>query len=143
MEIKVNRSKDDLIKHIKNKATKKDLQCKFENGKFTIESVPGKSKETQTPVPVMFKGTIEDDNDSSIIKGRFSYGFYFSTLVIIAIVFIIARFSWSLYQKQTDNMILCGIVTVLLIIVCVVIQVKGKELKQKITDFLLNLDKKI
>ena len=34
MEIKVNRSKDDLIKHMKNKAAKKDLQCKFENGKF-------------------------------------------------------------------------------------------------------------
>lgn len=138
----VNRSKDDLTKFMKTKADKIGLQCKFEENKLLVESKPGTDKYTQTPIPVMFKGKITEEESKTKISGRFSYGFYLTTLVIAAVILIIARLIASVYQKQLDNIILCGIVTVLLVIVIVVVRVRGKQLKGTIEEFLSNLDKK-
>ena len=50
--------------------------------------------------------------------------------------------TWSAYQHQMDNMILCGIVTVLLIGLIVVVTKKSKGGKNVIENLLNNLDLK-
>lgn len=142
IEYIVNRDNADLIKFMKTKADKIGLQCKFEDNKFIVEAKPGTDKYTQTPIPVVFQGKLSEESGQSKIVGKFTYGFYLTTLVIIAVILIVARLTWSIYQKQMDNIILCGIVTVLLIVVCVVVRIKGKELKTKIEEFLRDLDKR-
>ena len=74
------------------------------------------------------------------LKGKFSYGFNLYTLVIIAAILIVARFVWSAFQNQVDNMILCGIVTALLIVVIIVVNVKAKPAKRILTEFLDDLN---
>ena len=44
----------------------------------------------------------------------------------MAAILIVVRFGFSLYNMQKDNMVLCGIVTVLLIILIAVVLVKSK-----------------
>lgn len=138
----INRDKKDLIKFMKGKAEKMGLQCKFEEEGFVVESKPGADMDSQTPIPVMFKGKLIEEDTRTRLTGRFTYGFYLTTLVIIAVVLILARFTWSVYQKQMDNIILCAVVTVLLMVVCVVVRVKGRALKKTISEFLLGLNKK-
>lgn len=138
----VNRPKDDAVKFMKTKAEKMGLQCEFEKEKVTVTSKPGWDMKSQTPIPVMFKGKITQVDSKTKISGRFSYGFYLTTLVIVAIVLIVVRFAWSLYQNQTENIILCLIVATMLLIVCIVVRSKGKELKGTIEELLGGLDKK-
>lgn len=142
VEYKINREKNDLIKFMKTKSGKKGLCCTFEGDKIIIEAEPGKDMQSQTPIPTMFKGKIVEEGNSTTISGRFSYGFYLTTLVIVAIVLIAARLAWSVYKMQRNNIILCIIVTILLILVCIVVNIKGKKLKNEIEEFLGNLDKK-
>lgn len=142
MEINVNREKSGLKKFMKTKAHKEGLQCKFEGDKFVLESEPETDASTQTPVPVMFKGEVRQEEGCSVISGKFSYGFYLSRLVLIAIALIATRLLWSLYKFQKSNIILCIVVTVLLVIVCIVTNVMGKPLKQKMIAFLNNLETK-
>lgn len=138
----VNRDKQDLIKFMKTKADKMGLQCKFEEDKVIVEAKPGADMHSQTPIPTMFKGKITEEGSVSKISGRFSYGFYLTTLVIAAAILIVARLVWSVYQMQKDNIILCIVVAVLLAVVCVVVKIQGKELKDKIGAFLEDLDKR-
>jgi len=142
MKIIVNRDRDDLIKFIETRADRLGLQCKVNDTNILIEAKPGDSKETQTPIPVCFKGKIIAEKDGTEIKGRFSNGFYLSTLLYVAIILIGVRLVASVYQQQMDNIILCGIVTVLLVVVYLVADVKGKPLRNKIAEMLNNLDKK-
>lgn len=141
-EYVINRDKKDLIKFMKFKADKLGLQCKFEKEGFVVESKPGVDMRTQTPIPVMFKGKLIEEDMQTRLTGRFTYGFYLTTLVIVAAILIVARFIWSAYQRQTDNIILCAAVTVLLIIVCAVAKVKGRALKKRISEFLAGLNKR-
>lgn len=138
----INRDKKDLIKFMKTKSERMGLQCIFDENKVTVEAKPGTDMYSQTPIPVMFQGKIVEEENTTRISGRFSYGFYFTTLVAVAVVLIIARLGWSLYKMQRNNIILCAIVIVLLIIVCGVVKIKGKDLKDKIEEFLFNLNKK-
>lgn len=141
-EYVVNRDKKDLITFMNSKAEKMGLQCRFEEDSFTVESKPGVDSDSQTPIPVIFKGRISDEDSNARIIGKFSYGFYQSTLVVIAAVLIIARLIWSLYQRQVANIVLCVVVSALLILVCAIARSRGKGLKEKIETFLGDLNKK-
>ena len=61
-------------------------------------------------------------------------------LVFFAAILIVVRFVASAIQKQTDNIILCLVVTVLLAIVIVVVNVKSKKGKAVIEEYLKNLN---
>jgi len=140
MEIKIEREKRDLIKFMKKKAEKTGLECTVEGEKLIVQT---KINDTAIiPVPVSFKGKITDIEKGVAITGRFSNGFYLTTLVILSAVLIIARLAWSIYKMQMDNIILCIIVSVLLAVVCIVTNVKGKPVRNNILDFLNNLEKK-
>lgn len=138
----INRDKDDLMKFMKTKADKMGLQCRFEENKVIVEAKPGTDMHSQMPIPTMFKGKITEDGSKSKISGRFSYGFYLTTLVIVAAILIVARLIWSVYQMQRDNIILCIVVAVLLVVVCIVVKIQGEELKDKIGGFLEDLNKR-
>lgn len=140
MEIKIEREKRDLIKFMKRKAEKSGLECTVEGEKLVVQT---KIDDTALiPVPVSFKGKITDAENGVIIKGKFSNGFYLTTLVILAAVLILARFAWSIYKMQMDNIILCLVVTILLVVVCAVTNVKGKPVRNTILEFLNGLEKK-
>lgn len=142
MEFRFNRDKKSLLNVLKSKAVKQNLKTVYDNDKIQISLEPGKFNKGEDSIPVTFKGKVTEENGNSIISGKFSYGFYLYSLVIFAAVLIIARFTWSAIQKQLDNMILCGIVTALLIIVVVVVYIKSKNARTIIIDFLKNLNKK-
>ena len=91
---------------------------------------------------MIFKGKMKDTESGSEMTGKFTFGFYLYSMVIVAIILIVARFGFSLYNMQEGNLILCGIVTVLLLIVIAVVVVKSKPDRQHITDFLNDLNKK-
>lgn len=140
MEFRYNRNKAELLRVMKSKGEKKNIRIKEEKGEIQVSLEPGKFSDGEESIPVVFKGTIAGNQEACSIKGKFRYGFYLYTLVIVAAILIIARFAWSAYQKQVDNMILCGIVAVLLIIVLGIVMVKSKPAKQIIKDFLNNLN---
>ena len=84
------------------------------------------------------KMTKEKDKISLMLEtGKFQNG-----EDAVPVILIVARFSWSAYQHQMDNMILCGIVTVLLIGLIVVVTKKSKGGKNVIENLLNNLDLK-
>lgn len=142
MEIIYNRPKDELIKVMKSKAEKKNISVFCDGNKLQVGLQTGQFKNGEDSIPVILKGKITNADNGCVFKGRFSYGFYLYTLVIAAAVLIVARFSWSAYQNQVDNMILCGIVTALLILVIAVVLVKSKNAKKIILDFMNNLNLK-
>ena len=117
---KFNRKKEDLLPVMKAKAEKANIKMTKEKDKISLMLETGKFQNGEDAVPVIFKGKITNTETGCIFDGKYTYGFYLYTLVIVAAILIVARFSWSAYQHQMDNMILCGIVTVLLIglIVC-------------------------
>lgn len=141
MEINFNREKDELVRVMKSKAEKKGIQVATSGSKVEISLDYEKYKD-ESIVPVTFKGKFLEIGDSCTLKGKFVYGFYLYTLVIVAVALIIARFIASYVQNQVSNMILCGIVTALLIVVVVVVHIKSKPAKNVISDFLNDLDKK-
>lgn len=139
---KFNRKKEDLLPVMKAKAEKANIRMTKEKDKISLMLETGKFQKGEDAVPVIFKGKITNTETGCTFDGKYTYGFYLYTLVIVAAILIVARFSWSAYQHQMDNMILCGIVTVLLIGLIVVVTKKSKGGKNVIENFLNNLDLK-
>lgn len=139
---KFNRKKEDLLPVMKAKAEKANIKMTKEKDKIYLMLETGKFQNGEDAVPVIFKGKITNTETGCTFDGKYTYGFYLYTLVIVAAILIVARFSWSAYQHQMDNMILCGIVTVLLIGLIVVVTKKSKGGKNVIENFLNNLDLK-
>lgn len=140
MEFEYNRDKKSLINVMKSKAEKKNLKVDLENDKISITLEQGKFNNGEDAIPVTFKGKLADKSDKCIISGKFTYGFYLYGLVFFAAILIVARFVASAMQKQTDNIILCLVVTVLLAIVIVVVNFKSKKGKAVIEEYLKNLN---
>ena len=139
MEFEVNREKSSFIKVLKGKCEKNALKCSVEDNKIMIETFANSEGKLEDTIPAVFKGTIEAKENKTSIKGRFTNGFYLTTLVAVAAILIIARLSWSIYQKQLDNIIMCAIATAILVIVCVVVNIKGKKTKERIITLLKQL----
>ncbi|WP_448902541.1 hypothetical protein [Eubacterium sp.] len=139
MEFEFNREKSSFIKVLKGKCEKNALKCSVEDNKIMIETVANSEGKLEDTIPAVFKGTIEAKENKTSIKGRFTNGFYLTTLVVVAAILIIARLSWSIYQKQLDNIIMCVIATAILVIVCVVVNIKGKKSKERIITLLKQL----
>ena len=137
---KFNRKKEDLLPVMKAKSEKANIKMTKEKDKIFLMLETGKFQNGEDAVPVIFKGKITNTETGCIFDGKYTYGFYLYTLVIVAAILIVARFSWSAYQHQMDNMILCGIVTVLLIGLIVVVTKKSKGGKNVIENLLNNLD---
>lgn len=142
MEFQYNRDKQTVINVLKRKAAKKNLKVENHLDKIEISLESGKFHNGEDYIPVTFKGKIVNEGNKSILKGSFFYGFYLYTLVIIAAVLIIARFIWSVLQRQMGNLILCGIVTVLLAIVIAVVMTKSKKAKELMKECLNDLNVK-
>ena len=139
MEFEFNREKSSFIKVLKGKCEKNALKCSVEDNKIMIETFDNSEGKLEDAIPAVFKGTIEAKENKTSIKGRFANGFYLTTLVAVAAILIIARLSWSIYQKQLDNIIMCAIATAILVIVCVVVNIKGKKTKERIITLLKQL----
>ena len=139
MEFEFNREKSSFIKVLKGKWEKNALKCSVEDNKKIIETFDNSEGKLEDTIPAVFKGTIEAKENKTSIKGRFTNGFYLTTLVAVAAILIIARLSWSIYQKQLDNIIMCAIATAILVIVCVVVNIKGKKTKERIITLLKQL----
>lgn len=139
MEFEFNREKSSFIKVLKGKCEKNALKCSVEDNKIMIETFANSEGKLEDAIPAVFKGTIEAKENKTLIKGRFTNGFYLTTLVAVAAILIIARLSWSIYQKQLDNIIMCAIATAILVIVCVVVNIKGKKTKERIITLLKQL----
>ena len=139
MEFEFNREKSSFIKVLKGKCEKNALKCSVEDNKIMIETFDNSEGKLEDAIPAVFKGTIEAKENKTSIKGRFTNGFYLTTLVAVAAILIIARLSWSIYQKQLDNIIMCAIATAILVIVCVVVNIKGKKTKESIITLLKQL----
>ena len=139
MEFEFNREKSSFIKVLKGKCEKNALKCSVEDNKIMIETFDNSEGKLEDAIPAVFKVTIEAKENKTLIKGRFTNGFYLTTLVAVAAILIIARLSWSIYQKQLDNIIMCAIATAILVIVCVVVNIKGKKTKERIITLLKQL----
>ena len=139
MEFEFNREKSSFIKVLKGKCEKNALKCSVEDNKIMIETVANSEGKLEDTIPAVFKGTIAAKENKTSIKGRFTNGFYLTTLVAVAAILIIARLSWSIYRKQLDNIIMCAIATAILVIVCVVVNIKGKKSKERIITLLKQL----
>ena len=139
MEFEFNREKSSFIKVLKGKCEKNALKCSVEDNKIMIETFDNSEGKLEDAIPAVFKGTIEAKENKTSIKGRFTNGFYLTTLVAVAAILIIARLSWSIYQKQLENIIMCAIATAILVIVCVVVNIKGKKTKERIITLLKQL----
>ena len=139
---KFNRKKEDLLPVMKAKAEKANIKMTKEKDKISLMLETGNFQNGEDAVPVIFKGKITNTETGCTFDGKYTYGFYLYTLVIVAAILIVARFSWSAYQHQMDNMILCGIVTVLLIGLIVVVTKKSKGGKNVIENLLNNLNLK-
>lgn len=137
-----NRQQSELLKVLKAKAEKQNLEVISTENQIQIFLKVDEFKNGEADIPVNFKGKFSEEHGKTILRGKFSYGFYLYTMVFVALLLIAARFSWSAYKGQVDNMILCGIVTLILSIVMVIVNNKSKKAKIVIEDFLKNLNKK-
>ncbi len=142
MKFEYNRDRKSLLHVMGGKAKKKNMVVKESNDSIEVSLVRGKFSSGMEAVPVTFKGKISEKEEGCTIEGKFTFGFYLYTMIIVAAVLIVARFSWSAYKAQTANMILCGIVTVLLLIVIAVVITKAAKPKEAITEFLKDLNVK-
>ena len=102
---KFNRKKEDLLPVMKAKAEKANIKMTKEKDKISLMLETGKFQNGEDAVPVIFKGKITNTETGCTFDGKYTYGFYLYTLVIVAAILIVARFSWSAYQHQMDNMI--------------------------------------
>ena len=142
VEFVIGRDKEALIKFMKNRADKKNLDCQITNDKISVRAKVNEDNVNDFPVPVEFKGTIQAKDDDTVICGKFTYGFGLTEMVLIALLLIVIRFVLSVIQMQLDNIIMCAIVTVLLIGVIVIVNKKSTPQKNAIYDFFSNLEKK-
>lgn len=131
--------KTELINLLNTKAKKKHLNIIQNQDKIQISLNTQDFKNGEADIPVSFRGRISENDGMTILKGRFVFGLYLYILVIAAIMLVAARFVWSAYQKQTDNMILCGIVSIVLIVVVLIVSRKSKAAREIISQFLREL----
>lgn len=136
MKFEYHRDKETLFNVMNNKAKKKNIVVRENNNKVEITLEQGKFDADATAVPVTFKGKIVENENACEIEGKFTFGFYLYTMVVVAVVLIVARFLWSAYKIQTENMVLCGVAAVILVIVVAVTIVKAAKPKEIITEFL-------
>ena len=97
---KFNRKKEDLLPVMKAKAEKANIKMTKEKDKISLMLETGKFQNGEDAVPVIFKGKITNTETGCTFDGKYTYGFYLYTLVIVAAILIVARFSWSAYQHQ-------------------------------------------
>ena len=140
MKFNYNRDKAELLRVMKSKAEKKNIQITTQNNKISVSLKSGEFSNGEDSIPIAFHGRIEENDARCSLNGRFGYGFYLYTMVIVAAVLIAARLAWSIYQRQKSNILLCIFVSALLAIVIAVVQLKSKRAKQLITSFLNNLN---
>ncbi|MCI8955650.1 MAG: hypothetical protein HFG29_01525 [Eubacterium sp.] len=136
MRFEYNRDKETLLNVMDNKSKKKNIVVKESSDRIEVTLAQGKFDSSVESVPVTFKGKITEEDNTCVIEGRFSFGFYLYTMVIVAAALIVARFLWSAYKMQTANMILCGIVAAILVIVMAVVVAKAAKPKEIIEEFL-------
>ena len=139
MKIEYSTDKESLFNVMLNKAKKNNIVIKKIGNSIEMTLLLEKANRTET-VPIIFKGKIVDDEKGCKITGGFTFPFYLHALIIAALCFIVARFSWSAYEMQTDNMILCGISAAVLMIAVIVVVKKTSESRKVIMDFLNDLD---
>lgn len=140
MEFEFNREKESLIRVLKKKCEKRALKCTVEGEKIKIETFINADGELEYVIPAVFTGKIWEKENKTVVKGKVTNGFYITGLGCFALILIIARLTWSIYKMQVDNIVLCGIATVLLFIVWVVAKVKGKSAKSKIETVIRELE---
>ena len=92
---KFNRKKEDLLPVMKAKAEKANIRMTKEKDKISLMLETGKFQNGEDAVPVIFKGKITNTETGCTFDGKYTYGFYLYTLVIVAAILIVARFSWS------------------------------------------------
>lgn len=136
-----DREKESFLRVLKSKAEKKGLIVNHIENQITLQ-LDNEKHTDKTSLPLIFKGKLTEEDNKTNIEGKFSNGFYYSVMIVVALVFILARLTASIIQKQFDNIILCGIVSVLLIIVEIVIKKKTEAAKEEIIKFLSDLNKK-
>ena len=142
MKFEYNRDKETLLNVMDSKAKKKNIVVKESRDRIEVALAQGKFDSGVESVPVTFKGKITEKDNTCVIEGRFTFGFYLYTMVIVAAALIVARFLWSAYKMQTANMILCGMVATILVIVVAVIVAKAAKPKAIIGGFLKDLNVK-
>lgn len=141
-QFEYNQEESSLTKVLQAKAEKKKLQVISDAHRIQIFLKPEAFKNGEADIPVSFRGKFVAKEKGTLLQGKFTYGFYLYTLVFIAILLIVARFVWSAYQGQQDNMILCGIVTIVLIVVMAFVRQKSKPAKAIIEELLKDLNRK-
>ena len=127
---------ENLILDMRAKAKKKHILIDKKANKIKIYVDPNSQLPEEQRFPVIFKGKVKSKDGESVIKGRFTYGFNFYTLIIIAIVLIAARLVASIMQKQIDNIVLCLIAIALLLVVITMILVRTSNIKDLIKNML-------
>jgi glucan phosphoethanolaminetransferase (alkaline phosphatase superfamily) len=137
-----NRAKAELLRVMNAKGEKQNIAITSEKNKIQVRIANVKNASDEHSIPVTFKGTLDENGEECSLKGRFTYGFYYTGLLIFAAILVLVRFLLSVYQKQTENIILCIIVAVILAIVTVIVNVKAKKSKEVIEKFLSNLNVK-
>ena len=142
MKFEYNRDKKTLSNVMKSKGEKKNIKVDLEKDKVRLSLEPGKFGEATESIPVTFRGKVTDTEKGCCLEGKFTFGFYLYTMVIVAAILIIARFVWSMYKMQISNIALCTVAAVLLIIVLSVVVAKANKPKVIITEFLNNLNVK-
>ena len=140
MKFEYNRDRKTLLNVINSKAEKKNIRVDTEKEKIKVSLEPGTFDEAAESIPVTFKGKLADTENGCCLEGKFTFGFYLYTMVIVAAILIIARFAWSAYKMQTGNIVLCAIAAVLLIVVLAVVVAKANKPKEIITKFLQDLN---
>lgn len=133
------KEKNEIINTLKVMGKKKNLNVLTKQDKVEIFLQREKFSADEGAIPVRFCGKFLKEQESTVLKGKFTYGFYLYTLVFVAILLIAVRFGLSVWQKQTDNIVLCGIVAVVLLLVMVYVRHKAKSAKKYISDFLMQV----
>ena len=105
MEFEFNREKSSFIKVLKGKCEKNALKCTVEDNKIMIETFDNSEGKLEDAIPAVFKGTIEAKENKTSIKGRFTNGFYLTTLVAVAAILIIARLSGLIYRLANNRIL--------------------------------------
>ncbi|MCR5703239.1 MAG: hypothetical protein K6G85_01350 [Eubacterium sp.] len=141
-QFEYNQEESSLTKVLQAKAEKKNLQVISDSHRIQIFLKPEAFKNGEADIPVSFRGKFVPKENGTFLQGKFTYGFYLYTLVFVAILLIVVRFIWSAYQNQQDNMILCGIVTLVLFAVMVFVRQKSKTAKALIEELLNDLNRK-
>ena len=93
MDFNYNRNSEGTVKVMKSKGKKNNIKVvqqdkKHPAIKLEISLGDDGKKQGEGLVPVIFKGKISDNDKGSTLTGKFTYGFYLYTLVIVAAILI-------------------------------------------------------